>query len=247
MVPATRRHLARGPALAASLALLLGAVGCTSADGDAGPAGPSGPSGPAGPSGPQGLAGPQGLDGPIGPHGLQGIDGPQGAAGPAGPQGPQGLQGAAGQAGPAGPQGLQGPAGPVGPSGPAGTFTPPTQTWAVMAPGDPAFVHQPATTWVLEALDAATLRVRMTALNLVTASMVFPAGDCATQPVVMNSAFGALRAVGDAVTGSFCPAPLGVGSTVLVSVADFGILPPRTVLFRCISTGDDSHVCQRQH
>lgn len=236
------RRLARRSSTIAALALLLATAGCSASAGDPGPQGPTGPQGPAGPQGPQGVAGPQGLDGAqglpgdTGPQGLQGIPGPQGPTGPAGLQGIQG------------PQGIAGPVGPTGPQGADGTYVPPAATWALFAPGDPAFLHHDAGAWVLEGLDAGTLQLRMVADGFITASMIHPVGTlvaCSTQPVATVTTFNFLTTTGSTLQAPFCPSPVGTGSTVLVSVADFATSPPSTVLFRCISTGNNGHLCQR--
>jgi collagen triple helix repeat protein len=228
---ASSRSAVRAASLLASL-FLLGLAGCSSN-------GANGSIGPSGPSGPQGAQGPQGLVGPEGPQGLVGAEGPQGLAGPEGLQGLTGAQGPQGLAGPQGSTGAQGP------SGPAGTYAPPAPTWALMNLGDPVITHHAAGAWVLEAPDATTVRVRMTGAGAVSVSMVYPAGTCATQPVVMNSVFAFLSAVDASLQAPFCPAPFGAGSTVLVTVADFNFSPPAPTIFRCISTGNNGHLCQR--
>jgi hypothetical protein len=128
----------------------------------------------------------------------------------------------------------------------AGTYVPPAPTWALLNTGDPAITHYTAGTWILEATGPTTLQLRMTSAGFLTASMVHPVGGCVTQPVSIATTFGFLSTVGATLQAPFCPAPFGAGSTVTVSVADFATVPPTPVLFTCISTGNNGHVCQRR-
>lgn len=134
-----------------ALALLVGAIGASTADaahtkpvhckagthrngkkciknhtvrgpqGEAGPQGPAGSQGTKGDNGTNGTPGTQGAQGPTGPTGPQGNPGPTGPAGPTGPTGPEG---GTGPTGPTGPEGPTGPTGPTGPEGPAGPPAP---------------------------------------------------------------------------------------------------------------------------
>jgi hypothetical protein len=103
-------------------------------------------------------------------------------------------------------------------------------------------VHYTGSNWVLEAPDAVTLRLRHAGGGMLTASMIYPASPCGSQPVTMGTVFGMLTADGQTLQASFCPA--SGGSTILVSVSDFSN-GPIPFLFTCISTASNGHVCQR--
>jgi Collagen triple helix repeat (20 copies) len=214
---------------------LPGAVGATGLTGPAGPAGatrPVGPAGATGPAGAMGPAGPVGASGPVGPQGLTGSVGPIGATGPAGAQGPQGV------AGPTGAQGPQGTQGPQGPQGPTGTFVAPTPTYAY-TPGP--YTHFTGNGWVLEMLDAWTLRLRSTAATNKFFSLTGPQSCQYTTPPVgslgTRSAF--VYTDGAELTQTFCAAS---GSTIFVTVADFQTV----VSLRCMVLGSNVNVCQRE-
>lgn len=219
-----------------------GAQGPPGSTGPAGPTGPAGAVGPIGATGPSGSAGQPGPAGPVGPAGPQGLTGAVGPLGPTGPAGVQGPQGLAGSQGAQGPQGLTGPAGaqgPQGPQGPAGTFVAPGLTFA-FSPGPNT--HVTGTGWVLEALDAWTLRLRSTSTAPLYFAMTGPQ-TCQYSPAaigMLGSRTAYVTTVGGEVTQTFC---YSVGSMIFLTVSDFNNM----YHYRCMVLGSNVNSCQREY
>jgi hypothetical protein len=205
--------------------------------------GPAGPAGADGATGPAGPAGPDGATGPAGPAGATGAVGPAGPAGPVGATGATGAVGPAGPIGPAGATGATGATGAVGPAGPAG---PQGTSWAPLPVTNAVFGAGPIThydggTWVLEAVDSATLRVRRTgAGGFHNYNIVHPTacvGGGGGGSAAMTSAWRYSTIAGESVTGTLCLE----GSVSLVSVHDGAT----TTLFRCWRRTGNHNVCQQ--
>lgn len=240
-----------------------GQLGPTGATGPQGPIGPSG--GPTGPTGPTGAQGPQGLQGPQGPQGPQGVAGPQGpqgatgVVGPAGATGPQGSPGAMGPMGPMGATGADGPQGPqgvAGPQGPTGAQGPQGATGATGATGPQGaswqplpvttalfgtatVVHYTGAKFVVEATDASTLRVRVTAAtpSLLDMSFEYPS-SCASGTGLMAFSARSSSTVGDTLVGTLC----SDGSPMWVSVFDYAT--GKNTILRCWKLTANGNACQ---
>jgi hypothetical protein len=212
-----------------------GPQGPTGADGAVGPTGPAGLTGPQGAQGPQGVAGPAGPTGPQGPIGLtgpqgaQGVAGPTGAIGPTGPTGPTGPAGPQGVAGPQGAQGIQGPPG-------AGSFTPLAVSNAIF--GNGPIQHFAGNGIVLEAVDADTLQLRVTAADYYTFSFVGPT-SCAANSASQSQAFRNATSVGQTLASDIC----NEGSATIVTAWKFN--GTNAMMWRCWRATGNHNVCQK--
>ncbi|MEZ5417373.1 MAG: collagen-like protein [Vicinamibacterales bacterium] len=208
-------------------------------------AGITGPQGPAGPEGPAGPAGPAGIAGPAGPQGPAGAPGPTGATGASGPAGPQG---ATGPQGPAGPQGPTGPQGPQGPQGPAGTFVvPPVSELAFDTQNPVLQTHYTGLSWVLEAPDAGTLRLRAVGSAIRTFSFIYPDNCVIPFPASadMRASYRAANADGTTLQVSYC----NEGSPILVNVHNYNAFGGGSIVtqFSCLRISGNVQVCQRSY
>jgi len=161
---------------------------------------------------------------------IQGIKGDSGATGPQGETGPEG---------PAGPQGAQGPQGDTVAQGPQGTFYPPAVTSAIFGAGP--IVHFTAAKWVLEALDAATLQLRVTAGSaFIIFNFAQPSscsGGASGGSSSMAQSFRFATTPGQTLTATFCTE----GSTILVTADDGSSVS----WFRCWRRATNHNLCQR--
>lgn len=168
-----------------------------------------------------------GVGGPPRPAPSVGI-GPPGPPGPAGPAGPTGD---------AGPAGAMGPAGPPGPSG---TYVPPAKTFAIFGMGP--ITHYVGDGWVLEALTASTLQLRMTTTAAFDFGIVYPTSCTGGSPVgiaTMVSIHRMALAPGDALSAPFCSEGSTMDITVNIPTAN------SLAIFRCQKYALNSNVCQR--
>ncbi len=162
-----------------------------------------------------------------------------GQTGSAGPAGQPGL------AGPAGPTGNQGP---QGPPGQPGTFPAPTVTERGFDNANPVLqTHYTGPNWVLEAPDAATIRLRATTTTIRTFSFVHPANCVFPFPASadMKAVHRTASGTGTTLDATFC----NEGSVILATV---GYYNPSTnqsemMQFRCMRTSGNVNVCQRAY